>query len=360
MLSARPKSTWGSYLTAKPDVLRAEGALLRGGQDWVRFLSHLGADPHGEHAFEARNFLLDEGIGAARVDSYAETGAMRGHASIEDWQGVHWTYLTERVFRQPTGDGLPKMLDPADEISCPETFRFLDPLAPFLPTDSTVHLIRIERLRFVADFAGVDIGDLRRVAEEALERVPESIRQLNAILGAWERVIESRPVFAAFWDDVFDLFGKTPADDPPGWEDALRDSLGLLHYDPGAGRDEMGILVFKYPVSVVPRLKSLDRDRRPLVPPTVLDNSSSPAFLPAPRGSLSGHVIDLGARATSLRREVLHPGVPFEAKHLWRVGTIRKPVDLASLPQARGLHILMVRDASGRKDYALGTDGDLE
>lgn len=346
-------------MTAKPDVLQSEGALLRGGEDWVRFLSRLGSDIQNEHAFTARNFLLDEGIVPTRVDSYAEIGAMKGHVTVEDWQGAHSTYLRERVFRQTPTDGLPRMLDPADEISCPESFRFIDPAAPFLPTDSRSHLIRVERLRFVAEFAGVDPGELRGAAEGALQHDSDSIRRLNDSLGAWERAVEARPVFAAFWDDVADLFGDTPANDPPGWEDELRDSLGLSHYDPRARGGPIEVLIFKYPVSVVPRLKGLERERRPLVPPTVLDNTPSPAFLPAPRRSPAGHVVDLAAKTKELRREVLHPGVPFEAKHLWRVGTIRQPVDPAILPLARGLHLLLVRDASGRKDYALGTDGDL-
>jgi hypothetical protein len=341
-------------------VLQAEGALLQGGDAWVWFLSRLGADVHGENAFVARNFLLDEGILSHRVDSYAESGGMRDHGTVEDWQGVHWTYLTERVFRQPAGDGLPRSLDPEDEISCPETFRFLDPEAPFLPTDSRVHLIRVESLEFVSRRGNVDPGELRRIAEAALGlRDSDAVRRLNDILQDWERVIDARPVFAGFWDEAVDLFGETPADDPPGWADALRDSLGLLHYDPGTRGGAIEILVFRYPVAAVPRLKGLERDRRPLVPPTVLDNTSSPAFLPAPRGSLTGHVIDLSAQAGSLRREVLHPGVPFEAKHLWRVGTITRPVDPANLSVARGLHLWMVREASGRMDYAMGTDGDL-
>jgi len=344
MLFGKLKGARGIYLTAKPDVLQSEGALLRGGEDWVRFLSRLGSDIQNEHAFTARNFLLDEGIVPTRVDSYAEAGAMKGHASLEDWQGAHSTYLAERVFRLPTGDGLPKTLDPADEISCPESFRFLDPAAPFLPTDSRSHLIRVERLRFVAEFAGVDPGALRSAAEGALQGDSDSVRRLNDALEAWERAVEARPVFAAFWDAVADLFGETSADDPPGWEDVLRDSLGLLHYDPRTRGGPIEVLIFKYPVSV---------------PPTVLDNTPSPAFLPAPRRSLTGHVVDLAAKTKELRREVLHPGVPFEAKHLWRVGTIRQPVDPTILPLARGLHLLLVRDASGRKDYALGTDGDL-
>jgi hypothetical protein len=162
-----------------------------------------------------------------------------------------------------------------------------------------------------------------------------------------------------FLEDVEGLFGATPQDDPPGWADDLRDSLGLFHYDPGGRNGALDILVFRFPVAAVPKLKGLGRDRKPLVPPTVLDNRPSSAFFPAPRASLTGHVIDLSGRSQSLRREVLHPSVAFEAKHLFRIGTVVRPVDPATLPVARGLHISMVRQASGRSDYAAGTDGDL-
>lgn len=120
------------------------------------------------------------------------------------------------------------------------------------------------------------------------------------------------------------------------------------------------VLVFRYPVSAVARLKEHPRSHRhPLLPPTVLDGSHSPAFFPAPRGSLTGHAIDLAAETTALFREILHPSVAFRAHHLWRIGTIRRPVDRDNLATARGLHILRVRKASGRSDYAETTDRDL-
>ncbi|MFY9824728.1 MAG: hypothetical protein WAM82_25345 [Thermoanaerobaculia bacterium] len=346
-----------------PDAVRrltSEGALRRGGVGWIGFLSRVGVDPEGELAFEARNFLLDEGIPSLRVDSYAESGAMVDHPTVEAWQGAHVSYLSEKVFRLPSGDGLPRALDPLDEISCPETFRLLDSEAPFLHTDPRLHLVRVERLDFVADLAGVDASTLREIAEAVVgSRDPDAVRRLNDILGTWERGLEVRPIFAAFLDDVADLFGPSPADDPLGWADTLRDCLGLFHYDPGVRKATLEILVFRYPVSIVPKLRGLERERRPLVPPTVLDSRLSPAFLPAPRASTTGHVVDLSAEARSLRREVLHPGIPFEAKHLWRVGAIVRPVAPENLSVARGVHISMVQAASSRLDYASGTDGDL-
>lgn len=74
---------------------------------------------------------------------------------------------------------------------------------------------------------------------------------------------------------------------------------------------------------------------------------------------MTGHVVDLSAQARRPRREILHPGLAFQAKHLWKVGTIKKPVVPADLGVARGLHLLLVRQQSGRPDYAVGTDEDL-
>ena len=98
---------------------------------------------------------------------------------------------------------------------------------------------------------------------------------------------------------------------------------------------------------------------RPLLPPTVLDGRFSEAFCPSPRGGLCGHVLNLNPQRGVMRREVLHPRPCYRAAHLWRVGTVRKAVDRAKLPEARALHLLQLRDETGRNDYAEGTDRDL-
>ncbi len=265
------------------------------------------------------------------------------------------------VYREPPGDGPPTVIDPADADSCPESFRFLDPESPFLTSDGKVHLIRVERVRFIARGCGVSPAEVKRLAEEVLaSRDAVKRRLFEAQLASWARSIELRPVYCAYLEDALDLFGDSPAADPSGWADTLRDRLGLIHLDPGSRRGPIDVLVFRYPVSTVARLRERPKShRRPLVPPTVLDGSHSPAFFPAPRGSLTGHAVDLAAEASSLFREVLHPSIAFRAKHLWRTGTIRRPVDRDNLPTARGMHVLRVRQASGRADYAETTDRDL-
>jgi hypothetical protein len=344
-----------------PALLKADGALLRGGDGWIRFLSRVGGDATKDLRFCARNFLLDEGIVSERVDSYIELGGAAEHASVEDWLGSHSAYLAAKVFRPPADGGLPTTIDPSDEALCPETFRFLATTSPFLSTEPRVELIRVESLSFVADYAGMAREKLKDLAVRAVgPDEPKPLRELNDALDAWSRGIEAHPIFAAFLADVKNLVDRNP----DRWADALRDAMGLLHLDPGsrhagtaAGVD---ILVFKYPVSLVPRRAGDAREQRPLLPPTVLDGRASPAFLPAPGGSLTGHVVDLSGEARSPRREVLHPSIAFQAKHLWKVGTIRQPVERANLAAARGLHLGLVRAVSGREEYARGTDGDLE
>ena len=118
------------------------------------------------------------------------------------------------------------------------------------------------------------------------------------------------------------------------------------------------MLVFRYQVDAVPGLKS-DRTVRLLLPPTVLDGRHSPAFCPAPRAALTGHTLDLSGGRDRPCREVLHPTTRFRARHLFRVGTVTRPVNHGLLREARGLHLVCVREQSGRRDYAVRTDGDL-
>lgn len=333
--------------------------VLSGDNDaWSGFLGRLSREVAGEHAFVARNFLLDEGVTPQRVASYGN--CMFDHGTVGAWQLAHGAYLAERVFRQSsTPGGLPLEVDPADDYSCPETFRYIDSESPFLVSDGRVHLIRLETLDFIARRAKVEIDRVRQLAEAVLSSKESEARdELDDVLARWAKDVEIRPVFTAFLEDVRDLFGARPEDDPPGWVDALRDRLGLCHHDPGEAGGPIEVLVFRYPVASVPALKHR-RGLRPLVPPTVLDGNHSRAFCPAPRGGLTGHVVDLAGKTVRPHREVLHPTVAYGAEHVWRVGTIRKPVDFERLPDAREWHLRRVREISGRADYAETTDGDL-
>ena len=338
---------------------------------WHGFLTDLAAasddlDDIDPDAFVARNFLLDEGILADRATSYREVFSRSRAVTTAEWKGLHETYLTDCVHRESPGETVPTTLDPGDEDASPETFRFIDPQSPFLTTDSKLHLVRVETLSFIARGSHqptLEAGrtEVRRLAEAVIaKRRGENFRQLEDVLESWAQRIELRPVYAAYLEDVIDLFGDSPAKDAPDWPDTLRDRLGLIHLDPAIRGRPIEILVFRYPVSVVPKLARRPRGvRRPLVPPTVLDGSHSAAFLPAPQESLTGHAVDLASEVTKPCREVLHPTIAFRARHLWRVGTIERAVDIENLPSARGLHILRVRKISKRADYAEATDKDL-
>jgi hypothetical protein len=345
--------------------LTGRGTLYGTHPDWDRFLCRLGGDgatPRG--AFVARNFILDEGVWPERVDSYLARRAVADHGDFRSWKERHGAYLQEQVqlvhWEEP--------LDPHDEDVCPETFRFPDRHTPFDSTDRHLHLIRLERVDTIADLVRPRLGTSKIVSMAAAVLAkgasPEARAAFEDLLGKWFAAKDGRPVYCGFFADFEgDLFGV----DRPDWADALRDGLGLAHFDPGELGKPIDLLVFKYPVNQVSRLAGTATHTRPLVPPTVLDADFSEAFCPPPRGELTGHVVNLDwddqearrSRSAALRREVLHPKTRLQAKHLFRVGRIEKPVDFEKLPLARAAHLGQVRMASGRADYALGTDKDL-
>ncbi len=343
--------------------LTGRGSLFGTHLDWDRFLCRLGSGGGvSRGAFVARNFILDEGVSPERVDSYQALLALADHGDFESWKARHGAYLSQRVQLVPWEEPL----DPSDEEACPETFRLPDRHTPFASTDRRLHLIRVERVDTIADLVRprFDVPTIVAIAEDALEPSPspEARAMLEDLLAKWFEAKDARPVYCGFFADLDeDLFGRTD------WAVSLRDRLGLAHLDPAELGKPIDILAFKYPVSQVTRLAGAPAHTRPLIPPTVLDGEFSEAFCPAPRGELTGHVVNLDwedqedrrARNAALRREILHPKTRLKAKHLFRVGRIEVPVDFENLPLARAAHLGLVRVASGRDDYARGTDGDL-
>jgi hypothetical protein len=327
------------------------------------FLRTLGGDPSPMPAFVARNFLLDEGVTAERFTSYGKYGAVADHRSYADWSGAHASYLMHCIYRPGSGSGPPTRLDPNDIDECPETFRKIDPGSPFHRTDVHVDLLRVEQIDFVAMQSGETPERIKQLAQAIVngDANPGSAdyQALGDILETWSFTIDLRPVYAGYWQDLRDLFEP---DDTADWADQLRDRLGLPHLDPARrARPSIDVLVFRYPVSTIPRLRGLTgaNESRPLVPPTVLDGGHSPAFCPAPRGELTGYTIDLGLDSPPLRQEVLHPTIAFSPAHVWRVGTIGRTIDENKLSEAREWHLLNVREHTGRGDHAIETDADL-
>jgi hypothetical protein len=265
---------------------------------------------------------------------------------------AHENYLQERVFRRTPANGLPGHIDDQDDYVCPETFRGLDPNALFVAADLGLPLLRIEELESMETVAGAARGELKPMVEAYLSSGGRSGEpELRDFFTRWSRRAQIRPSFAAFHADLEDLF-----ETGQGWEDRLRDALGLIHFDPGQRGNAIDVLVFCYDVREVPRLRRLEVNQRPLAVPTVLDSRFSVAFCPSPRDTAYGHVVDLSGNVSEPRREVVHPTMPLRPGNLWRMGSIRKTVDGGLLPVARQLHLMALRSLSGRDDYAMTTD----
>jgi hypothetical protein len=185
-------------------------------------------------------------------------------------------------------------------------------------------------------------------------KTEEAERAISATISSWLEPRDLRPVFAAFWYGVRDLLVE---DGPADWADQLRDRLGLIGLNPAGGR-KTPVLVFRYPLRLVPKLTAVRVDSRALAVPTVLDGEWSEGFCPAPAGQAVGYAMDLAAELEDRAPEVVHPFVRFGVKHLYRIGYIGKRV-ANDLSKARFAHLLWLQGVSGRSDYGLMTDGDL-
>lgn len=309
------------------------------------FLQLIAKDPsQGNRRFIARNFLLDEGVTPDRQSRYRDEGAMAHHATYENWGTVHNDYLDSHVF-----------LITADTENCPETFRDRRYLQTYGKSDIGLELIRIEYVPSTQKSNDA----LWQAARGFLENPSLPHEQaLNVALEMWQRSRDLRPVWAAYWIDVEEIFKPNPEHDSEDWPNALRDCLGLYHLNPDSRSGvKVDIMVFRYPVKELATFKG-DRVLRPFAVPTVLDSNFSVAFCPAPAGQVCGYAVSLENVPLRHRREVLHPVIQFKAKHLYKIGTITQPVP-KDLSDVRREHLRWVRNETTRPDYADITDGDL-
>jgi hypothetical protein len=182
---------------------------------------------------------------------------------------------------------------------------------------------------------------------------PDRQAELDQLLMSWQQVLDNRPVAAFVWSDLEQILAE-PGD---GWEDALRDQLGLHQLDPAQRTPGPGIdiVVFRYPVQLVPQGQSV----YPLLRrQTVFDDVLSKAFCTSPPLGI-GHCVDLQS-GERLHRSVIHPAVVFRAEHVWAAGTIRQRVG-SSIADARGMHLYKLADLCDRdfQERFQSTDADL-
>ena len=320
---------------------------------WNRFLENEANKP-GNSRFIARNFILDEGVSADRAAGYNGVAGTERVGTQPEWKNGHEEYLSQRIhLARPADYIVPRSINPAALLNCPETFGPGAAFSTFGSTDPAYDLIRIVHAGRMARFAPRP-GDFIGLVEEYLtSKTEEARRVISATISPWLERRDLRPVFAAFWYGVRDLLEGGPDD----WADQLRDRMGLIRFDPKGGT-RIPVLIFRYPVRLVPKVTGVGGDSRALALPTVLDGEWSEAFCPVPVGQAVGFTVDLAAGLDDRAQEVVHPFVRFGVEHLYRIGYIGKRV-ADDLSEARLAHLLWLEGVSGRPDYARMTDGDL-
>ena len=289
-----------------------------------------------EERFIPRNFLLDERVSPEREALY-RAGVER---HMPQWRRGHEEYLAARVLMKHK---------PPETFTAPNAHNLLPSVEP------RQHLVRLERAESVAQAAGLPLTALLDLAREVVANRDAENKEFGKALRKWLDGRDRRPSFSGFWDDVEELFEP---DLLPDWADVLRDRLGQTRFTPTGGNG-IPVLLFRYPVQRV-------LDLRPKIPgavqllavPTVLDSRPSPAFCPAPREAHYGRVLDLSDGPYHLRCEVLHPRVDYQARDLFLVGEV-KALPSRSIPDARKLHLELLRVLHQRPNYALNTDSDL-
>ena len=88
-------------------------------------------------------------------------------------------------------------------------------------------VVRIEDLTRALRFSALSLSELDGLLQRADNRDSDASSAVNLFFETWNRGRDSRPTFAAFYDEV-----QEEADDAD-WPHALRDRLGLGHYRPG-------------------------------------------------------------------------------------------------------------------------------
>lgn len=294
---------------------------------------------YGWAAFGARNLRIETRLSAVREQEYLDfVGEPHDHSA---WAVKHRAYDLDQI--ATVGVPARRVLSKASRDQWPSPFRWMS---------EPLKLANDEFLVHVASAYALSASSVGLAPDMVADAVRENETELlDDILGSWWRG-GGRTIFAAVSSDVADLVTAARTGDL-GWADALRDRLGLVHYDPlGAPID---VVMLRYRVNDVPRAEGL-RTRRPILAPSALDSSLNPAFCPLPDATQEGRVVDLSGQLDPVR-EVIHPRPLLSSESIVACGQIAEPVP--DLVFARWIHLEWIRDSVGPDDFAAETDADL-
>jgi hypothetical protein len=220
----------------------------------------------------------------------------------------------------------------------PDTFKPLNASAlmrRFEPNQKVVRLIRIDRV--LASDPSIDVDRLVASAPPDPDIAGRLVRLLNEYPGA-------PPAFACLRAEVKDDLAAAD------WLPRLIARLGLGHHAPRPG-ERMRFALMQYLASDVAAATGGLVDT-PFAIPTVVDQGPGEFFFPPAAGLGWGFTADLDPSAGRPPvREFLHHRLPWEVRHIARLGILTGPLPRAALATLRDAHLARLRSASGRATY---------
>jgi hypothetical protein len=295
------------------------------------------------------NFGAEERISDARRAIYAPALGAKVLASIGDFKQAHERrYLFERIQLEKTGLAVPDTFDPA-----------LNGDNHWSGIDDSVALYRIESASFALSGTGIDEEELERAIalRDSIQADKRDTGRavLQRLMDNWNDRRDRRPLFATTEDEISELLTTSGND----WPNALRDHLGLGHFNPAAGRPER-VLLMRYSAREVRECKAAGGSGFCI--PTVLDGPLNPFFFPTPLtgAKASGSDRQVG-RAVNLRAiakqsdykmglELIHSYVNYRPEHLIQSGLISRSLS-SNLAQLRSFHLAWLRLETDRDNF---------
>jgi hypothetical protein len=237
------------------------------------------------------------------------------------------------------------------ESGVPDTFGPDNSSNRWPSIEPNLYLLRIEDANFALRDSGVDLPELERAVEKRDDAI------LARVCDAWNVRRDRRPVFATTEIAVNDILAAAGAD----WPHALRNNLGLGHFNPAPGLPPVRVLLIRYTVEEVMQDKKAGANGFAI--PTVIDGRLNPFFCPTPRpapGSEAaqyevGRAVNLAPVASQseyrMGLELVHSYITYKPEHILRIGYISSPltVDLSAL---RSFHLDWLRLDTDRDDFA--------
>ena len=151
------------------------------------------------------------------------------------------------------------------ETAVPDTFGPANVGNHWLHIEENLYLLRIENANFALRDSGVDLPELERAITNRNETI------LTRVCETWNERRDRRPAFVTTEIAVEDILEAAGND----WPHALRDNLGLGHFNPAAGSPPVPVLLLRYTVGEV--MRDNKAGARGFAIPTVIDGRLNPS-----------------------------------------------------------------------------------